>query len=487
VIAVDAGVASDFQALYLKENLTIVNPHGSVGIVTLWSKTQTAIEAMRAAGIDLGETSSRIAVVANLYGDGLAKMLANLLYNPQIRRLVLWGKNLSDSKVSLEGFFGAGVVAIPGAADMVLVAGTSRKLPAVLNPSLFASPPDLVDFGDEVNAGKAAGLAPILDATPSGAAGERVAVEIPEPVVLFKPSAPYDHSVVADTPCEVWRELLFRLKEFGRSVAHETSGGDRMELLNVRAVVREPAEESDEVLRAHDLDPASLRAYQEEFNKPELPADLAYTYGSRLHSFFGVDAIDECRRILLAERGSRHAYISLWDTSSDLSRDTVPCMVSAFFRLYDEKLSLTATFRAHNAGTAWIRNVYGLLPILNGMAAALEVPAGPLIVISQSISLRKSELDKVASVIELYERKFVQYRPDPNGHFEISIGDGRIVAIQRFEGAVVNRFEGRSAQVLEHHIARACAVSELTHALYLGRELARAEECMKTGAPYVQK
>jgi thymidylate synthase len=255
----------------------------------------------------------------------------------------------------------------------------------------------------------------------------------------------------------------------------------------MRAVVRNPQPDDDETLREHLLDPSALRSYQQQFNNPVCPPDLSYTYGSRLRSYFGVDTLQECSRILRAEPGSRHAYISLWDSRTDFTRDTVPCMVSLFFRLYDDVLSLTATFRAHNAAAAWIQNVYGLLPIARWMADQMEVEPGPLVIISESISLRKSELDKVLPVIQIYERTFVQYREDPKGHFEIALDGGKIVVVQRSGGATVNRFEGTSAQTLEHHIARAAAVSEITHALYLGRELTRAEDSLKTGKPYVQK
>lgn len=476
-----------FEPLYLKDNLTVLNPGGVVGVVTLWSKTDVVLDAMRAADVDLNTGSSPIAVVANLYGDGLAKMLSNLLYNPQIRRLIIWGRNLSDSKLALHNFFTEGVQPTKAGSDSVCIVGTTRRLPSVLHPGLFKSPPELVDFGEEVNSARAASIGGVLGVPVHSDLPPRLRIEIPEPVVEFKPSAPYNHSVMGDTPCETWRELLFRLKEFGKSVSHETSGGDRLELLNVRATVRQPREENEATLKEHNLDPRMLSRYQQEFNNPQCPSDLSYTYGSRLRSFFGVDALEECARILRAERGSRHAYISLWDTRTDYQRDTVPCMVSLFFRLYDESLSLTACFRAHNAGTAWIQNVYGLIPLVRWMADQIEVAPGPLIVISESISLRKSEVAKVEDVIRLYERKFVQYRPDANGHFEIAIENGQIVATQRSEGAIINRFEGRSAQVLEHHIARAVAVSELTHAMYLGRELTRAEYCLKSGEPYVQK
>lgn len=475
-----------FEPVYYKEKLSILNPLGRVGIITLWSRVESVVEVLRGAGIPLDPSTSPIAVVANLYGDGLPQMLVNLLYNPQIEVLVLLGRNLSDSKASLVGFFNDGLFDPDDAHGTIQIRGTNRRIPSVLNPGLFQRKPRIIDLGEDLRGADFERLRDCLGTSTPGVLPPRLNLELPELTVATKPSAPYGHSLVADGPCDAWRELLFILSEFGKVNLYDTSGGDRLELLSVRAVIRKPFEESEEVLREHGLDPAELKRYQNEMLDAACPADLEYTYGSRLKVHFGADLLAECRRILADEMGSRHAYISLWDSRKDLWGDEVPCLASLFFRVYDEVLSLTATFRVHNAATAWIRNVYGLIRILHDMSAGLGVNAGPLIVISESISLRKNEMPKVLPVIEKFKKSYQHYREDPNGHFEITITEGRILAVQRFAGLVVNRFEGTTSRAIENEIGKTRAVSELSHALYLGRELARAEDCLKHGRPYTQ-
>jgi thymidylate synthase len=68
----------EFAPLYYSERLSVVNPGGDVGVVTLWSKVENVIEILRNLEVDLAEETSRIAVVANLYGNGLPQMLRNL-------------------------------------------------------------------------------------------------------------------------------------------------------------------------------------------------------------------------------------------------------------------------------------------------------------------------------------------------------------------------------------------------------------------------
>ena len=76
-----------FEPLYFADRLTIINPRGTIGVVTLWSKVDYVIERFRQAGVDLDPATSPIAVFGTLYGNGLREMLRNLLYNPQIQTL----------------------------------------------------------------------------------------------------------------------------------------------------------------------------------------------------------------------------------------------------------------------------------------------------------------------------------------------------------------------------------------------------------------
>ncbi|MGC2697469.1 MAG: thymidylate synthase [Candidatus Angelobacter sp.] len=485
----DISAQLHFEPLYLGEKLRILNPTGKFAIVTLWSKVDAVQMMLEEAGIDFSPDTSQIAVIANLYGDGLPQMLANLLYNPQIHSLALLGKNLSDSRDSLVNFFAKGITDLDLKYNTITIQGTTRRLPALLTPELFPHKPRILDLGEDLRTWDREEFKCFLqsgDQSGNSAAQERISITLPEMKVDTKPSNPVAQDVAADTPTEAWREALFVLSEFGRKNSVDTAQGDRRELLNLRVVIRDPRPESAETLKEYGLDLSELQRYQEQILNPACPPDIDYTYGSRLRSHFGLDTLEECARILKEERGSRHAYVALWDTRIDLKGEEVPCLASLFFRVYDERLSLTATFRAHNAATAWIMNCYGLIRILHQVAAATEIPIGPLVMISESISLRMSEMQKVLSVIDRYKKGYKHYREDANGHFEITLDEGRIKVVQRFQGMTVNRFEGTSSQAIEHELGKARAISEISHAMYVGRELQRAERCLKTGEPFLQ-
>jgi len=70
---------------------------------------------------------------------------------------------------------------------------------------------------------------------------------------------------------------------------------------------------------------------------------------------------------------------------------------------------------------------------------------------------------------------------DDAGQFVPAKGD-----MQRAEGPTV--FTGCSAKELYVQLFEGehCLVTQMNHAAYIGRELARAEECLRTGAQYIQ-
>ena len=99
----------EFIPLHFGDRLTVINPHGTIGVVTLWSRPDYVMERFRLAGVDLDPATSPIAVFGTLYGNGLREMLRNLLYNPQIQVLLICGNDRSGSQQELRYFFDLGL------------------------------------------------------------------------------------------------------------------------------------------------------------------------------------------------------------------------------------------------------------------------------------------------------------------------------------------------------------------------------------------
>ncbi len=150
----------NFIPLYFSDKLTIVNPAGTIGVLTLWSKVDYVMERCRQAGVDLNPATSPIAVFGTLYGNGLRELLRNLLYNPQIQTLVVCGRNRSGSLEDLQAFFDLG---LEGAASPLVsyeaggggepvqtckISGTNRLIDNLVRPEHFRVKPRFHVLGE---------------------------------------------------------------------------------------------------------------------------------------------------------------------------------------------------------------------------------------------------------------------------------------------------------------------------------------------------
>lgn len=481
-----------FEPLHYGDRLHAINPAGDVGVTTLWSRVDQVLSMLDDIGVDLTPAGSRIAVVGNLYGNGLPHMLRNLLWNPQIAHLLVLGQNLSGSREDLAQFFAAGLEAVEFlGVPSFRVVGTNRIIDGLVSPERFRRKPRIVLLGKPTDEDTRQGAAAFFRELPPQDASEieRVRIPLPKAEVTRFPSEPRAHAVLRDTPLEAWEELIFRLVRFGHR--SRLKKGERIELQNMKVVIETPTEDSDERLEALGFVPEHFREYQKKILSPAKPADLEYTYGNRMRGYYRhdgeiVDTLAAVVERLRADPESRHAYLSLWDTA----RDTVeghgcPCLASLFFRRFEGRLTLTATFRTHNAVDAWPENVWGLIAIQRYAAEALGMECGPLTVFSHSISVSADALDKAKRVAEGKKSDEARDpvtgkrmpRMDPNGEFIVTVDEtaGEIVVQHSYRGAPLGEYRGRRAEQVEKQLARDCAISEISHALYLGREIARAE------------
>ncbi len=495
-----------FEPLYYGDRVRVVNPAGDVGVCTLWSQVESAAKVLAAAGVDLAPGASRVAVIANLYGNGLPQLLRNLLWNPQIAHIVVLGKNLSGSREWLLDFFEHGLEEVEFlGARAFRIRTSNRMIDGDVRPEHFPRPPRFTVLGELSSPATVDGLREFFATLPPPDPNPPARVAPPplqEPEVRWFPSEPRAHTIVRQTPLEAWKELIFRLMRFGHrnKVAKRGAAGqhleeERIELQNVKVIVEAPGEETAEELARHGFSLEHFEAYQRRILDPARPADLGYTYGNRLRGYFHrggetVDSLEIAGRRLRQNPESRHAYISLWDNSRDLPEGTrCPCFVSAFFRRFEGRLTLTATFRSHNATDAWLENVYGLIAVQRHVAGLAEMEPGPLTVISHSISVDTAALDRARRVAEektsddVFDPATGKWEPrfDPNGNFAVTmdLSAGELIVEHTYKGMVIHHYRGKTAEELERQLARDCALSEISHALYLGREIARKESQLK--------
>ena len=150
-------------------------------------------------------------------------------------------------------------------------------------------------------------------------------VEIPVALpddYAYLPSEVGGHQIIRRSPVEAWDELVARTLRFGHPVDVK---GQRLELLNAKVVITEPAEDPEEALRERGFDLDAFDAYQQRMFVADLDG-ADYTYGNRLGEHFGLDTLQTAIDRLRANPETRDAFISLWDTAFDLPGDhSNPC------------------------------------------------------------------------------------------------------------------------------------------------------------------
>jgi thymidylate synthase len=161
------------------------------------------------------------------------------------------------------------------------------------------------------------------------------------------------------------------------------------------------------------------------------------------------------------------------------------------FRRSEGRLTLTATYRSHNLLTGWLENVYGLMAIQRHVAEAAGMEPGPMTVVSHSLGIDpRSTRFALAETVERSWRSDDDVdreagkqllREDPHGYFVVSVDHerGRIVAEHRYGGVLVKRYEAERAVTIEREVAADMAVSLVSHALWLGRQLTAAEQQLR--------
>ncbi|MDR1657485.1 MAG: hypothetical protein LBT47_08020 [Deltaproteobacteria bacterium] len=504
----------ELQLAIPAKNLITVNPLGTVAICTLWTPVDYARRFLAQSAPEILKPQSPLALMGGLYGGGLNIMLRNLYHNPQIDSLILLGKDFSGGAIHLINFFHNQIertgqkqlfvfddghfeeldkVLIPGAGSGYIIDG-------LLLPDQFLRPPIIYDWSGTPN-GKLQGvLADFLAGySPAAPVGRRPQpISLPRPVVKTFPSDVFSRVITGKTITETWVDLLSTLSRFGRRVKFR-NGKERLELLNLKAVISEPGRLEASELSRLNLSESAIAAYKEELLNPVLPDGLPYTYGNRMRGYFGPDLLSGVISDLALEGDSRHAYIALWDNLRDLKGADAPCLVTVFFRKLDGLVHLAAVFRSHNGARAWPVNCVGLhglnefvcqrANVEPGRTEKAELRPGTLTVTSLSISLDPADLPQVGEIVRQYDERPYSMVTDPNGYFRITVDlDSQELLVFHHgpDGMLLSEYRGKTPSELAWKLERAKAISNLGHAVYLGGQLERAWYSLQKGREYFQ-
>jgi thymidylate synthase len=148
------------------------------------------------------------------------------------------------------------------------------------------------------------------------------------------------------------------------------------------------------------------------------------------------------------------------------------------------KLHLTAYFRSHDIFRAWAANAYGLRALQGLIAEGLgNPPLGDLAILSHSAHIYAHDWERAGELLaHHYRAADPRLLRDARGSFVISLEPPEIL-VRHYTPAGEHLQSFRNASARELGVTLAPYVGEISHAIYLGQELQKAELAIALGRP----
>jgi len=293
------------------------------------------------------------------------------------------------------------------------------------------------------------------------------------------------------------------------------------EMLNLTAVVTDEDPDNWNIPDYLPFSKGDLEKYFKGFFDPD-PHTEDYTYGERLFNFAHSEMSDlkEIYPWLKLERfdqffthgGFDQVAISIvrklkgfkydkgaiallanpfTDVFPKRPSSKTPCLFLIQCQIYESKLTLTAYFRSNDMYNAWPLNAFALRKLQSNIANELTVEMGALITISNMAHIYEHNYQDAKELYEKNDKGYCEW--DPRGNLSVMVENSDIVArwmTPRGNEEIKEwRIDGKkrnAARLISFEIENGLAISTLGNALYIGRQLERAETAIKLGLKFTQ-
>jgi thymidylate synthase len=461
---------------YHKENL-LFGEREDVGILALWTKKEHIAKKV---------DKSKYGVLGQLYSkdEGISTIIRNCLANKNIRHIILCGIDLYNSGEALLALVKHGVD------DQHTIIGVSHAVVQQELPlqaiNTFRSNVQVHDCRNIKDYAELNAFIDTLEKLPSYGIPE----QFPEPQlkqVDSWPTDPVGFKIVGKTVGETWLDVLDTIMKFG--VKKQTEYGNAMkEVINIVTVVTDKNTQNIAWKEYFNFTPQELEQYIPKILSNVHIKDVEYTYGQRLREHFGKDQIQGMVEYLKKAPYTRRAVAVTWDVQKDLGNTKAPCLDLIQCIVQEEKLYMTVYFRSNDMFDAWPRNALALRRLQETIAGEIGKPVGSLCIVSSSAHIYEGAWKQAQTLVDKH-KKPPQLELDPRGNNVITIDqEQKEIVVKHYspQGGILNELRGRTARDLINKIITGKSVSLISHGLYLGRELHKAQTALEQGIEYQQ-
>lgn len=465
-----------------KELLALGNLNSNVGVICHWT-----LKDLIAKGLN----KNTYAAAGQLYSRdlGVSSLIRNVLAHPHIDTLVLCGNEgaieETKSSKSLLNLINNGVDQnhfIIGS----LQAKIEKEIP-IDKINLFRSRVKVIDLMGENNPQK---IQKAIDENFKDAAAEHETFIFPELEKTENMELPSEKAVFVvrrSKVAECWIDILKNIMVFGK-IKSSQYGEAQKELVDLITIIEDEDAENFYLPAYLSLTEKQAREYILTVATAKSIEGVKYTYGQRLREHGGIDQIQDIIDLIARTPYSRRALASTWNVEWDHASDNPPCLDLVQVLVQNNKVSLTVYIRSNDMFLAWPEDAFGVLALqdlivkkANGKNPELNLQRGPVITISASAHIYERNWEEAKRILK--ENPKLQCAWDPRGNFVIGIFDGFIDVYNTSDPANL-RWRGKSSQELLDQLI--FYISQIPHAAYLGRELAKAEFALKNNLEYIQ-
>jgi len=459
-----------------RHRLLAGNTQSTVAVCALWKD----LSRVKFSTEDLG----RLSLVGNLYtARGISVLLRGLWRAPSIRHLALWGPDTQHTGRDLIKLWNEGF----DASHRII--GTEVGLDKNVPDSAIERLRRHVyihDWREHRSVQALMGQVARLDPLPPH--GEAQVFPESEPDVPdTMPSGGTGWHITAPKIAMGWTRALALIMHFGQVKRSQYNIGQR-EALNLLTVIFDENPDNPYLPEYLPLTETSLTEYAPRILEDFPADDLSYTYGNRLHGYFGRDQESAMIQQLAAAPYSRRAIATMWDPQSDPERDTPPCLTQIVMNIVDGRLYLTYSARSQDMFAAWPQNTFAMRLLQRRAAETLGVKLGPTTSHTVSAHIYEHDWAQVQTIVDSRQAADRTVEFDPHGNFAIRLENRVIVVeLQDPDGkGIIWQTHGTSSAEIGKEIASLRLASLPTHYVYLGRELQRAEDALRRNELYDQ-
>lgn len=457
--------------VHKKELLGIGSKDSPVGLCTLWTEKEKVLRY-------INPKNYHVAGQCYSTQEGVNLIIRNCLANKKIRYLVLCGRDLTQSGDVLlalkeKGINGRNVVGF----DTEIEEGIPdeaverfRQNVDIIDKREILDYRLLDDFLTSLGKKEPWGESEIFERAP------------PKPPE-FLPSEGSGFVVRGNKVGDTWLKILDTILRFGY-IKPSQYGDDQQEIVSLISVVSDENPKDIDWKDYFHFSREHFENYLPQLTDSKVPEGISYTYGSKLRAFKDIDQVESIINQLKKAVYSRRAVAVTWDVPVDCNNNSSPCL-DLIQALVQDKLYLTAYFRSNDMFGAWPENALALRAVQYEIAEKVGVEVGDLVIVSNSAHLYSSDWNKAKKIVD--ENIGLRRIPDPRGNILISLENNKIkIKHLSPSGKPIGEFYASNASEAQQLIRSNELISQTSHALSIGEELAKAEYALNHNLNYIQ-